>query len=73
MSPDRNHIHHKLIDIGFSHFGAVILIIITQLLLLLINIYIINGLNLHYQIIINGVIISIILYGLFKIPNKSIS
>ena len=73
MSPDRNHIHHKLIDIGFSHFSAVILIIITQLLLLLINIYIINGLNLHYQIIINGIIISIILYGLFKIPNKSIS
>ena len=73
MSPDRNHIHHKLIDIGCSHFSAVILIVITQFLLLLINIYIINGLNLHYQIIINGIIISIILYGLFKIPNKSIS
>ena len=73
MSPDRNHIHHKLIDIGFSHLSAVILIILTQFLLLLINIYIINGLNLHHQIIVNGIIISVIIYGLFKIPNKSIS
>ena len=73
MSPDRNHIHHKLIDIGCSHFSAVILIILTQFLLLLINIYIINGLNLHHQIIVNGIIISVIIYGLFKIPNKSIS
>ena len=73
MSPERNHIHHKLIDIGCSHLSAVILIIMTQFLLLLINIYIINGSNLHYQIIINGIIISVILYGLFKIPNKSIS
>ena len=37
----------KLIDIGRPHKGAVVLIIITQFLLLLINIYIINGLNLH--------------------------
>ena len=56
MDPDRNHIHHKLIDIGMTHQRAVYSIIITQFLILLFNIYIINSLNLHYQILINGII-----------------
>ena len=42
MSPDRNHIHHKLIDIGLSHNFAVITILITQSVLLLFNIYLID-------------------------------
>ena len=73
MNPDRNHIHHKLIDIGLSHKGAVASIIITQFLILLFNIYIINSLNLHYQILINVFIISGIVYYIYKIPNKSVS
>ena len=43
MNPDRNHIHHKLIDIGMTHKGAVFTIIITQLMILLINIFVINS------------------------------
>ncbi len=73
MSPDRNHIHHKLIDIGMTHKSAVIAIIITQLMILLFNVYVINSLNLHYQILINAIIISVILFNLFKIPKKSLS
>ena len=73
MNPDRNHIHHKLIDIGLSHKGAVASIVITQFSILLFNIYIINGLNIHYQIIINAFIIFAIIYYLYKIPNKSVS
>ena len=73
MNPDRNHIHHKLIDIGFSHMSAVSLIILIQFLILLFNVYIINSLNLHYQIIINAIIIFGILFYLYRIPNKSVS
>ena len=73
MSPDRNHIHHKLIDIGFSHKLAVLLIILTQIIILLFNSYVINMMNLHVQIIINAIIISMILIVLYRIPNKSIS
>ena len=73
MDPDRNHIHHKLIDIGMTHQGAVASIIITQFLILLFNIYLINNLNLHYQILINFILIFGILFYLYRIPNKSVS
>ena len=73
MDPDRNHIHHKLIDIGMTHQRAVASIIITQFLILLFNIYVINSLNLHYQILINAIIIIGILFCLYRIPNKSVT
>ena len=71
MSPDRNHIHHKLIDIGLSHNFAVITILSSQTVILLFNIYIIPEINLHYQILINAVIITLLLLFLYKIPNKN--
>ena len=73
MSPDRNHIHHKLIDIGLNHKTAVSLILITQIIILLFNSFLINKMNLHIQIVINAIIISMILFGLYRIPNKLIS
>tara|TARA_Y100000741_G_C18087973_1_gene491474 strand:- start:206 stop:625 length:420 start_codon:yes stop_codon:yes gene_type:complete len=73
MNPDRNHIHHKLIDIGLSHKSAVSVIIIIQLIILLFNSLVINRMNLHVQIVINAIIISVILIVLYRIPNKSIS
>tara|TARA_B100000886_G_scaffold329369_1_gene278657 strand:- start:1078 stop:2115 length:1038 start_codon:yes stop_codon:yes gene_type:complete len=73
MDPDRNHIHHKLIDIGMTHQSAVFSILITQLIILLFNIYIIDSLNLHYQILINLIIILGVLLFLYRIPNKSIT
>ena len=42
-------------------------------LILLFNVHIINSLNLHYQIIINAIIIFGILFYLYRIPNKSVS
>lgn len=71
MSPDRNHIHHKLIDIGLSHKLAVVVILSTQSVLLLFNIYIIPEINLHYQILINAVIITGLLLFLYRIPSKN--
>ena len=30
FAPDRNHIHHKLLGLGFSHFEAVVVVYVTQ-------------------------------------------
>ncbi|MES9906398.1 MAG: MraY family glycosyltransferase [Sedimenticola sp.] len=34
FSPDRNHIHHRFLDIGFSHHSAVIIIFLIQIFLI---------------------------------------
>ena len=73
FNADRNHIHHKIIDIGFTHFQAVMLIIVVQTLLLLLNVYVINSIGLHNQILVNIVIVSLILFFLYKLPNKLVS
>jgi len=73
FTADRNHIHHKIIDLGFTHLQAVMLILLTQALLLLLNVYVINSIGLHNQILVNAAIITLILFFLYKIPNKSVS
>ena len=69
-SAGRDHIHHKLIDIGLSHKKAVFIIILSQLSLLIFNVIMIPQINLHIQILINGFIISSLLLFLYRIPNK---
>ena len=71
MSADRNHIHHKLIDIGLSHNFAVVNILSSQTMILLFNIYLIPEINLHYQILINAVIITGLLFFLYRFPSKN--
>lgn len=73
LRADRNHIHHKIIDIGYSHIHAVFLIITFQIILLLINLFLIQNIGLHYQILLNIIIIGFILFFLYKTPNKSVS
>ena len=73
MEPDRNHIHHKLVDIGLSHKESVILIVLFQLLFLIINTVLSNVLSLHLLILINFIIVLTITFILYKIPNKLIS
>ena len=70
MTADRNHIHHKLIDIGLSHKKAVLVIILSQLSLLAFNVYVIPEISLHIQILINGFIIASLLTFLYRISNK---
>ena len=71
ISPDRKHIYNKLSYIGLSHSFAIITILSTQIMLLLFNIYLIPEINLHYQILINAVIITGLLLFLYKIPSKN--
>lgn len=33
FSPDKNHVHHKLLDLGFDHYEAVVIIYLVQTLL----------------------------------------
>lgn len=70
MTADRNHIHHKLIDIGFTHKKAVFIILIAKSLLITFNIIFISDLDLHIQILINAFLITVMLVYLFRIPNK---
>src|SRR5205807_920686 len=39
FSPDRNHIHHKLIGFGFSHLSAVIILLTVNLIAILITVF----------------------------------
>tara|TARA_B100001248_G_C27361218_1_gene446609 strand:- start:12 stop:1064 length:1053 start_codon:yes stop_codon:yes gene_type:complete len=71
MTADRNHIHHKLIDIGFTHKKAVLIILISKLLLIIFNIIFISELDIHIQILINAALITGLLLFLYKTPNKN--
>lgn len=51
--PDRNHIHHRLIDAGFSQHAAMILIIILSLMILLLNTFLSLFLNINLIIVLD--------------------
>ena len=66
FNPDRSHLHHLLIDKGFSHKKVVILIILFQLFLLLFNVFVIKDLIFHYQLLVNIIVVFLILLLLKK-------
>ncbi len=67
FEPDRSHLHHILIDKGFSHSKSVIIIISFQAFLLLFNLFIIKDLVFHNQLIVNIIVVGLILYLLKRI------
>ena len=67
FEPDRSHLHHLLIDKGFSHSKSVILIISFQAFLLLFNLFIIKDLVFHNQLIVNIIVVGLILYLLRRL------
>ena len=68
FEPDRSHLHHLLIDKGFSgHAKSVMLIILFQSFLLVFNLYIIKDLVFHNQLIVNIIVVGLILYLLKRI------
>ena len=50
FSPDMNHIHHKLLELGYSHLKST-LIIVTSNLVIIALIYIFRGLNVHILLV----------------------
>jgi UDP-GlcNAc:undecaprenyl-phosphate GlcNAc-1-phosphate transferase len=55
LSPDRNHIHHRLLEMGFSHMASSGIIIATNIIFIIL-IYIFEDLN---SLILLGIIIGV--------------
>ncbi len=71
--PDRNHIHHKLLDLGFSHVKATALIVAYTSVLLLLT-YLTSELNIHLHLIvmtITAVSLALVPVNIHKIRSKS--
>lgn len=65
FSPDRNHIHHKLIDLGLSKKRTVFLLLSTSLLLIAVNWVLLWFVNCNILLIADlafGVLVNIVLY-----------
>lgn len=64
FSPDRNHIHHLLIDSGFSHMKATVVLIITNIffIVLVIKLHTIGTLYLLIVIFVLAILLSSILH-----------
>lgn len=69
FKPDRSHLHHTLIDKGFSHAQSVFMIILFQFFLLIFNIFVIGDIIFHYQILINIIIVTLVLFFLKKLKD----
>lgn len=69
FSPDRNHIHHKLIDLGFSKKKAVCLIVLTGTLLVVANWILLWYLDCNVLLILDlsfGVLVNLFIYRRIK-------
>lgn len=69
FSPDRNHIHHKLIDLGFSKKKAVCLIVLTGALLVVANWILLWYLDCNVLLILDlsfGVLVNVFIYRRIK-------
>jgi len=71
FSPDRNHIHHKLIDLGLSKKKAVFAIVVASMLLVVLNWYLLSSaVNANIVLIVDlaiGVIVNVLIYRAIRI------
>ncbi len=51
--PDRRHIHHKLLDLGFSHRKVMVSLVLCSALLVLLNVLVVSVLNINIVFVIN--------------------
>jgi UDP-N-acetylmuramyl pentapeptide phosphotransferase/UDP-N-acetylglucosamine-1-phosphate transferase len=66
FSPDRSHLHHRLIDKGYTHFFSSIQIIVLSALLLALNLILYSTLGLIGATLMSSLYIVIIYYVRFK-------
>lgn len=71
FSPDRNHIHHKLIDLGLSKKKAVFAIVLASMLLVVLNWYLLSsGINGNIVLIIDlaiGIVANVLIYRAIRV------
>jgi len=60
FSPDRNHIHHRLLDLGLSHKQSTLFITLSNLVLVGLT-FLISDLNINIQLVL-CIVLGIILY-----------
>ena len=69
FSPDKNHIHHKLLAIGFDHYEAVLMIYVVQ------SILVVSAYLLRYEsdllLLFSYLLFSFIVLSVFHISKKS--
>lgn len=53
FSPDRNHIHHKLLDLGYSHRKVTYTLVGCALFILLFNILLKEFININFLLVLN--------------------
>lgn len=65
FSPDRNHIHHKLIDLGLSKKRTVFVVVVTGIVLIVSNWILLNYLNCNVVLVIDlgmGLLVNMLIY-----------
>lgn len=65
FSPDRNHIHHKLIDLGLSKKRTVFVVVVTSIFLIISNWILLNYLNCNIVLVFDlalGLFINMLIY-----------
>jgi UDP-GlcNAc:undecaprenyl-phosphate GlcNAc-1-phosphate transferase len=70
--PDRNHIHHILIDLGFSHLQATTSLVIFNVLMILL-IFFLQGLNGEFLLALILIIPTICIYMLTTLRSKKMA
>jgi len=68
FSPDKNHIHHKLLDMGFDHYEAVFLIYLFQSALVAITYFMLYASDLLLMLIY--ILISVLVLGSFHLSKR---
>ncbi len=70
LSPDMNHIHHGLLDLGFGHQKTTLIICIMNILLIVVAYFLLN-MNVNFAIAIFAAINLILLYIPFLMRKKN--
>lgn len=63
FTADRNHIHHKLLNIGFSHYSTTISLLVFNLLILFVNCYSLQNIDANAVVIIDFILIGVFFVG----------
>ncbi len=66
---DRNHIHHRIIDLGFSHIQATALLILVNVLIVILS-YLLQSLGNFYLMLLQLFVCMLLTYLLFSIRLK---
>ncbi len=75
FSPDRTHLHHLLFDIGFSHIGTTIFIVLSDCLVILAWwVSYLAGLSIDWQlyiVVVLGLLVTFGFYGFVRIIQRN--